>query len=237
MSKSTSSSAGVPPEGSASAPAYDPAKAKARLQQWFPQIEVKTIDRLVTYLSELNKFNKAVNLVSPATLQTADAVHLADSMYAARIVMPALIAGQPLYDLGSGNGFPGLVFGIMNPALKVILVDRDERKLEFCKHVATVVEATNVSTLKADVESLSEKSITNAVARGFAPLGKALLMTRKTVAKGGKFFHLKGDQWAIELSQVTTQLFSFWQPSLIGEYRLPDQGAQMAVVLTDKTGD
>ena len=236
MSKTASDSgAGRPPD---QAPVvFDPAKSKARLLSWFPQLDVKLVDKLIIYLSELNKFNKAVNLVSPNTLATADAVHIADAVFAQRAIVPALVSGHPLYDFGSGNGFPGLVFGILNPTLKVILVDRDERKLEFCKHVASATGASNVTTMKADVEALPEKSVINAVARGFAPLGKAMLVARKVMPKGGKFFHLKGDQWAMELSQVPSQLFSFWQPSLIGEYRLPDQGAEMGVVLTDKSGD
>lgn len=62
-------------------------------------------------------------------------------------------------------------------------------------------------------------------------------MTRSVVKKGGKFFHLKGDQFAQELSAVPSQLFSYWQPALAGEYRLPDRGAEMCIVITDKIND
>lgn len=178
-----------------------------------------------------------MNLVSPQTLPTADAVHICDGVFAFKLIKPELSLGATLYDFGSGNGIPGLVMGILDPALKVVLVDRDERKLEFCKHVASSVRATNVTTLKADVEELPRHSVLNVVGRGFAPLPKALLMTRAVVAKGGKFFHLKGDQFAQELSAVPSQLFSLWQPRLVGAYRLPDRGAEMSVLVTDKIAD
>ena len=216
---------------------FDPEKSRARFKEWFPRLEDAYVQSLVTYLIELNKFNKAVNLVSPQTLAIADAVHLADGVYAMKYIRDDLTPGAPLYDFGSGNGVPGLVMALIDPKLSVVLVDRDERKLEFCKHVAAECKATNVKTMKADIEQLPAKSVINAVARGFAPLPRALLQTRNIVAKGGKFFHLKGDNFAQELSLVPSQLFSFWQPRMLGEYRLPDKGAEMSVICTDKIAD
>lgn len=224
----------VPPSNPAG---FDRQRSKIRLSEWFPRLSSKDVEKLLVYLAELHKFNKAVNLISPNTLAAADAVHLADAIYAQQIIVPRLVPNKPVYDFGSGNGIPGLVLGILNPSVLVILVDRDERKLEFCKHVASLVGADNVSTIKKAVDALPAKSVWNAVSRGFAPLGKALLVSRRQLPAGGKFFHLKGEQWATELSQVPSQLFSLWQPSLIGEYRLPDNGAEMGVVLTDKTAD
>ncbi len=214
---------------------YDPERSRIRFREWFPAMSESDIDKLIVYLGELNKFNKAVNLVSPSTLAQADALHLADSVYAGELIVPKLIDGEALFDFGSGNGFPGLVLGALNPSLQVKLVDRDERKLEFCKHVAATIGAKNITTIKCEVERLPPGSVKNVVSRGFAPLAKAMMIARAPVAKGGKFFHLKGEQWATELSSVPSQLFSFWQPSLIGSYRLPDLGGEMSVVLTDKT--
>lgn len=225
------------PPGSPQPAEYDPEKSKARLKTWFPDLAETDVTKLIGYLTQLNKFNKAVNLVSPATLKNADAVHLADAIYASQLIVPELVKDQAVYDFGSGNGFPGLVLGILNPKVQVVLVDRDERKLEFCKHVAADAGASNVKTLKSDVEALPPGTLLNVVARGFAPLAKAMLMARPLVKAGGRFFHLKGDNWATELSQVPSQLFTFWQPNLLGDYRLPDQGALMSIVITSKVSD
>ncbi len=216
---------------------FEPEKSRGRFREWFPQLPDAAVGNLVTYLSELNKFNKAVNLVSPQTLPVADAVHLADAVFALNLIRPEIQRGSPTYDLGSGNGIPGLAMALVEPSLQFISVDRDERKLEFCKHVAAACGAKNYSVLKAEVESLPKHTVVNAVARGFAPLPKALLMTRSIVAKGGRFFHLKGDQFAAELAQVPSQLFTYWQPRLLGEYRLPERGAVMSVVSTDKVAE
>jgi 16S rRNA (guanine527-N7)-methyltransferase len=216
---------------------FDPVVSRARFSEWFPDLTATQLENLLIYQGELFKFNKAVNLVSPQTLKFAEALHFADAILASRLIEPNLIADAPLYDFGSGNGFPGLVIAMLQPKLKVVLVDRDERKLEFCKHVASSVKLTNLSVQIKDVEALPEKSLMNVVARGFAPLFKAMMLSRKSIASGGRFFHLKGDAWATELAQVPPQLLSVWAPSLLGRYSLPDARGEMAVVMTEKLSD
>ena len=194
-------------------------------------------ENLATYTQELLKFNKTVNLISATTIRTVETTHFYDAIAASRLIQPAMIPGAPLYDFGSGNGLPGLVFAILNPKTKVVLVDRDQRKLEFCKHVAATVKLTNLTIHVGAVEDLPESSVKNAVGRGFAPLSRALLTARKVVGKDGKFFHLKGDGWANELAQVPSQLFTFWSVSLLGQYRIPDSTGELAVVVTVKVAD
>ncbi len=209
----------------------------ARYQKWFPEVDPEAIDRLATYTQELLKFNKTVNLITATTIKSAESVHFGDSVIAARLIEKAMIPGAPLYDFGSGNGLPGLVFGLLFPKHKVVLVDRDQRKLEFCKHIISTLRLTNVTVQDVAVEDLAEGSVKNAVGRGFAPLSKAMIVARRAVVKGGKFFHMKGDGWANELAQVPSQLFSFWSPSLLGQYRLPESTTELAVVLTTKVSD
>jgi 16S rRNA (guanine527-N7)-methyltransferase len=215
----------------------DAKEVNARLSKWFKDLSPETVAKLVIYHSDLIKFNKAVNLISTGTIKNAESVHLADSILASQMIAKALLPNHPVYDFGSGNGFPGLVMAILYPDLKVILVDRDKRKLEFLKHVIFTLKLANCSTEEIDVEKLPDRSVFNVVSRGFAPLPKSLILCRKSIANGGKFFHLKSDGWAGELASVPTQLFSFWNPSLLGQYRIPGIGVDAAVILTDKIAD
>ena len=205
-----------------------------RLKQWFPDIDNKKHEQLSVYFSELQKFNKVVNLISQKTLLNADAIHFADSIKSSQIVRKKVNKNSSLYDLGSGNGFPGLVYSILYPDQKTILIDSDERKSEFLKHIANTCNLLNVTVQTKKIESLAEGSIEQAICRGFAPLPKALLMLRKIVPKGGAVFHLKSEEWALEVSQIPTQLCSMWQPELQGEYILPIGSVKMFVVKTTK---
>ena len=205
-----------------------------RIKTWFTDLDEKIQDQLKAYFTELQKFNKVVNLVSAKTLLHADAIHFADSILAARIVRKKANKNVYLYDLGSGNGFPGLVYGILFPDQKVILIDSDERKSEFLKHIADSLGLVNVVVQNKKIEMLPQNTIEQAICRGFAPLPKALLTLRKIVKKGGNVYHLKSEEWALEVSQIPTQLCSMWQPALEAEYKLPVGDIKMFVVRTSK---
>lgn len=207
-----------------------------RISQWFPMLPPLSITLLKIYHEELIKFNKNLNLVSPKTIPNADNVHFADSIYAAQIVREKVNQNDYLYDLGSGNGFPGLVYSMMYPNQKMVLVDSDERKCEFLKHVIAACKLHNVAVFNKKIETLGDNIINQAICRGYAPLPFALLTLRKICANGAKIYHLKSDEWSIEVSQIPTQLCSIWQPELVGQYRLPASDANMSVVCTEKIG-
>lgn len=205
-----------------------------RIKSWFPELDEVTHDKLHKYFVELQKFNKVVNLVSSKTMLNADAIHFADSIKSSQIVREKANKTKYLYDLGSGNGFPGLIYGILYPDQKMVLMDSDERKCEFLKHIVNTLGLLNVQVQTKKIDLLPTNSIEQAICRGFAPLPKALLMLRKIVAKGGVIYHLKSEEWAIEVSQIPTQLCSLWQPALEAEYMLPIGTIKMFVVRTSK---
>ncbi len=224
-----------PPPATLEAKFQDVRIVAEKIWKWYPDLSEIQIKMLGSYYIELMKFNMAVNLIATSTIRNAEVVHFADSILASRIVARGLVSERVVWDLGSGNGFPGLVLGILYPEVKVILFDRDNRKVEFLKHAISHLKLLNVEARSGLVEDLPAGSLFNVVARGFAPLSRSLLICRKQLAPGGRFFHLKGDGWATELGAVPSQLFSFWSPSLFGQYQLPETGSAMAVVLTERT--
>jgi 16S rRNA (guanine527-N7)-methyltransferase len=205
-----------------------------RIKTWFTDLDDKTLEQLAKYFSELQKFNKVVNLVSAKTLYHADAIHFADSILSARIVSKKVNKSAYLYDLGSGNGFPGLVYAILYPDQKMCLMDSDERKCEFLKHIVDTLGLQNVVVQNKKIDTLPSNTIEQAICRGFAPLPKALLTLRKAVKKGAVVYHMKSEEWAIEVSQIPTQLCSLWQHEVESEYKLPIGDIKMFVVKTTK---
>lgn len=205
-----------------------------RIREWFTDIDTKVHDNLFIYFTELQKFNKVINLVSAKTMLNADATHFADSINAALIVRKKLNNNKSLYDFGSGNGFPGLVYAMLYTDQKVILTDSDERKCEFLKHVVQQSGLKNVEVLNKQIELLSKDPIEQVISRGFSQIPKMLLTLRKMKPKDSLVFHMKGEEWALEISQIPIQLCSAWQPTLAGEYILPVTGARMFVVETLK---
>jgi len=205
-----------------------------RIAGWFPDLNPEVLKQFKLYNDELAKFNKTVSLVSPKTIPMADAIHFADGILASRVISKSNAKISEIYDLSLGNGFPGLVFAILNPQIKVHVVEADQRKCEFLNHVMKVAGISNADVLNVKPDSLKEGSVQFVMTRGFSSISKVILLLRKIVPRGGTVFHLKGEQWGMEVSEIPIQLCSLWSPGLVGEYRLPIGEMKFSVIKTDK---
>lgn len=86
--------------------------------------------RIALYKSELLKWNARVNLIGPEAAQNLDA-HIAEALFAAETLKPR---GEVL-DFGSGGGLPAIPMAIVSPDARFHLVEADQKKWAFLKHV------------------------------------------------------------------------------------------------------
>jgi 16S rRNA (guanine527-N7)-methyltransferase len=227
-----------PPKKSAEAGTeqiFDAKVLETKYAKWFPDLKPQLIAQLIEFQGALIRGNKLMNLVPATTIKNAEAVHFADAIHASRLIAKAAVVAQPIYDMGGGCGFPGLVFALLYPDRKVVVVERDSRRVEFCRQVIAGLKISNATIETKSFDDLPP--IFNGVGRGTMPLAKMMLAVRKSIVKGGRFFHIKSDAWATELSGVPSQLFSYWTPSLVGQYRIPETSTDMAIVLTEKIAE
>lgn len=193
------------------------------------------VAKLELFYAELIRFNRHINLISKHTELDADISHFLDSVLGGQILLKDC-KSEVIYDIGSGNGLPGLVLAILDPKRKIVLVESDQRKVEFLKSCASRLELPNATVLSAHIENLPDNSIQAGVSRGFASISKSLLVTRKCFAKGSLYYHFKPSGWVREVAQIPSQLCSIWQPKLLEEYDLPVMNVRMAIILTKKVG-
>lgn len=205
-----------------------------RIDEWFPDLGKEASQQLKLFHGELLKFNRNLNLISAKTIFHADLVHFADSILASRVIMKAEPKLDEIYDLGSGNGFPGIVFATLFPKVKLVLVDSDERKCEFLKHAVAALSLRNTTVKIGTIETLPANSVKYCMSRGLSNISRAILTARRAVPTGGSYFHLKGDNWSTEVGEIPTQLCSVWSPSLAGDYKLPIGEFKLSIVRTDK---
>lgn len=211
----------------------DSANALWRIPEWMPNLAPDLLTKLKLYQTELLKFNPRLNLISRTTEREADEIHFVDCLLAFEIMKNVTIT-SPIFDIGSGNGFPGLIFAIMDPARSYVTLESDMRKCEFIKHVAAVLDLKNVSIMNLRLENLKQGEIQTAISRGFASLSKTALVCNRIFESGSRFFHMKGSTWSTEVAEIPSQLIAQWKPELIGEYSLPNTQARRAVVCTTK---
>ena len=205
-----------------------------RIDKWYASLDKEVLLKIHEFYKHLLAQNKSNNLISVVTIPNADLVHFADCIEAVNIVKHLNLNIEEIYDLGSGNGLPGVVFAILNKNSKVIMVDSDQRKIEFLRHIKLTLNLPNIEIKFAKIESLPDNSIKFAISRDFASIQKAILITRKAFVKGGVYFHMKSEEWGSEIMQIPTQLCTYWLPGLVKEYKLPMGEVKFAVVKTEK---
>ncbi|MFD0982221.1 16S rRNA (guanine(527)-N(7))-methyltransferase RsmG [Tropicimonas aquimaris] len=152
----------------------------------------ETRDRLETHLSLLTKWNRAINLVSPGTIETAWSRHILDS---AEVFAAAPAPSGHWLDFGTGGGFPGLVCAILAselaPELEFTLVESDKRKSAF---LMTVLRETRVNATVAAqrLENMAPQSADLISARAVASLPDLLSYAYPHLAKEGHCLFPKG---------------------------------------------
>ncbi len=152
----------------------------------------ETLARLEIYAAELARWNPRINLVAASTLPDLWRRHFADSAQLLAFRPPT---ARRWLDLGSGAGFPGLVLAILAresaPDLRLHLVESDQRKCTFLRHVATAT-ATEVDISPVRIESLKPQAADVVSARALAPLSGLLGHAAIHLAPGGIGLFPKG---------------------------------------------
>jgi len=129
----------------------------------------EAIFKMETYHALLLKWQKAVNLVSPNTIDHAWTRHFLDSVQLSAYISPDV---RVVADLGVGAGFPGLVLAILRPDLDVHLVESDYKKCQFLGHVSREAKIA-VSIHNKRIEDVYSDFIPDLVcARALAALGQ-----------------------------------------------------------------
>ncbi len=205
-----------------------------RVGQWFPRLSEELLRDLKVYHGELLRFNESINLISPKTAFEADLLHFADSIQVSGLIKEEL---QKLivHDIGSGNGFPGLVLGILNRETEFVLVDSDLKKQEFTKFVAAKLGLKNVRTLCRRLEDMKKDEIQVGISRAFAPLSRSLDLGVQVFKVGGIYLNMKTHEWTQEVATLTPQICSTWNTRLLHEYELPMNGTKRSILKSIKT--
>jgi 16S rRNA (guanine527-N7)-methyltransferase len=147
------------------------------------------------YENELLDWNAKYNLTAIRDPDGIRSKHFLDSLtclLAWRDCPP-----KSLIDIGTGAGFPGIPLKILYPRLKLTLVDSVGKKLDFCRHVAEVLELSDVKCIQTRAEEIGLKNEHRerydwAVARAVANLPVLVEYLLPLVRIGGAALAQKG---------------------------------------------
>jgi len=192
----------------------------------------ETLARLTTYQALLGKWQKAINLVGPATLERFWDRHAADS---AQIMALAPAGARFWLDLGSGAGFPGLVLAILlaehNPEAHVHMIESDRKKVNFLR---TVLRDTNVTATvhHARIEAVAADTpaamaqIDVVTARALATLDDLAALMAPLINPSTIALLHKGRDWQDELTACQKN----WNMIVETHASCPDEAARIVEI-------
>jgi 16S rRNA (guanine527-N7)-methyltransferase len=167
----------------------------------------ETVEKLELYAALLARWQKAVNLVSPTTLNDTWHRHFADSAQLTGLAS----APKSWVDLGSGAGFPGLVIAILmanHDNCPVHLIESNGRKCAFLAEV-TRQTGVHVQVHEGRIESIVKSGAIGAAdvvsSRALAPLDRLLGLAQGFFDSGTSGLFLKGREASMEVDEAKAQ--------------------------------
>jgi 16S rRNA (guanine527-N7)-methyltransferase len=126
--------------------------------------------RLVTYVSELEKWNARMNLTGLHRSDDIVRELVSDGLFL-HTVLPR--EGMVL-DLGSGAGILAVPLAILDPSRAVRSIDKSLKKIQFQRHVKRVLGLSNLAVYHGRAEGLESVNADILVAKAFGSISDIL---------------------------------------------------------------
>lgn len=113
-------------------------------------LESTQVDQFMTYIQELMRWNKKINLTGIDKPKDIIIKHFLDSL--AGLNAYNILRNSVVIDIGTGPGFPGLPLKIAREDLRLILVEPVHKKSAFLKSLIGLLKLKDVSTFDGTVQ-------------------------------------------------------------------------------------
>lgn len=142
--------------------------------------------RLLEYAGLLLEANKTTNLVGARTLEGLVAPHLLDSLAA----LAGVNLAEPVLDLGSGGGLPGVPAAIAWRSLRFALLEPRAKRAEFLRRATELLALKNVSVEQKTAQAAARfgwaGQAGTVLARALAVPGRAIVLALPLLRPGGR---------------------------------------------------
>lgn len=158
------------------------------------------IPALLRYGSLLAERNKVMNLTAITEPDEAARLHFLDS---AALLALADFRGETVVDVGTGAGFPGLPLRILEPSLRLTLLDAQRKRVDFLREVCGELGLDDVTCVHGRAEEFARERREGfglAVSRAVAALPVLAELCLPLVRPGGRFLAMKSVDTGEELS-------------------------------------
>jgi len=116
------------------------------------RLDDASLQRMLRFSTTLATWNRRLRLTGdPDPVRVAEQ-HIADSL----AVVTVLPDSGPVIDIGSGQGFPGIILGCVRPELELVLIESRRRRASFLREAVRQIPLPRVEVLEQRAESVGE---------------------------------------------------------------------------------
>ncbi len=204
------------------------------------KLNEKQINQFNQYFTSLIAANQKVNLTRITEEDDVYLKHFFDSLTPLFTFSEVFKPGDTVCDVGAGAGFPSIPLKILQPELKVTIVDSLGKRLTFLQDLIEKLQLQDVTLVHGRVEDVGQNKLYReqfdiVTARAVANMAVLSEYCLPLVKKSGYFVALKGPKAEKELQDGQKAI------SLLGgkviqteELQLPTSSEERTLILVQK---
>jgi 16S rRNA (guanine527-N7)-methyltransferase len=166
-------------------------------------LSVEQVNSLFIFLTELDKWNRKINLTAITEERDIIIKHVLDSLSYINGLVP--VPGWRLLDMGSGAGFPAIPIKLAHPEVFVTLVESVKKKASFLRHIIRTLKLTEIEVRDIRTEELPEHyhaAYDAVTARAFANMNMAITAGLPFLKPGGLIVLSRGPEETMGAKQL-----------------------------------
>lgn len=172
-------------------------------------------DLLTRFASEVALWSSRTHLVGRSKREENILVSLMDSMHLLCLAEKHGDLGgsgwrKKVADIGSGAGFPGMVWAIAEPGIDITLFERREKPRIFLERTASMLGLGGRVTVEGDAErSAHGNEFDLVISKAAGRMGIIAPVAGELLRKGGVYMTIKGEGWEGEMRDTEKSMMSF----------------------------
>lgn len=197
---------------------------------------VEQLEQFFEYMNMLIEWNEKMNLTAITEPNEIILKHFIDSI----TILKEIKDDSTIVDVGTGAGFPGIPLSIMNPTLKITLVDSLNKRLIFLQEVVKRLKLENIEIIHARAEELGQnkkyrESFDVATSRAVANLSTLSEYLVPLVKINGKVISMKAANAHEEINAAQKAIEVLGgRIEKIDEFNLPQTDIGRTIIVINK---
>ena len=193
---------------------------------------------LRTYYDMLTEKNKVMNLTAISGPEDTARLHFLDC---AALLKAADFRKKNVIDIGTGAGFPGIVLKILEPSVRLTLLDSLQKRIDFLSDICAALGFDDVECVHGRAEEFTAPASENrerfdiAVSRAVARLNILSELCLPAVKPGGLFIPMKGPDAPAEILEAENAVAALGGfCSGVFDYSIPETDICRCAVIIEK---